>query len=221
MKRNVFADKASFVLRRMLREPGRRWVLRDFVTDPGISLGLAQAVLEAVESRGYGERTKKGARSFTILTNSDLLLSDWTKAYSFERNAMTTFYFSGSDVLRRIKTALKDLPYALTLHAGANFLTSWVQTDQVYLYLNPGVWDEALIKVRRLLGLRQLVSGGNFHIIRPFYKNSVFYNARDIQGIRVVSNLQLYLDLITFRPRGFEHAERLREFVKERGELLA
>jgi len=221
MKRNIFADRASLVVRRMLQEPGRRWVLRDFVGELGISLGLAQAVVEVVESRGYGERIKRGALSYSILTNPDLLLSDWVRAYSFERNIAKTFYFPGSDVLRRIKAALNGLPYGLTLHAGANLLTSWVQTDQVYVYLNLEQWSEALSRVRQLLGLRQLLSGGNIHIVRPFYKNSIFYNAREIRGICVVSNLQLYLDLFGFQPRGFEHAERLREVVKERGELLA
>jgi hypothetical protein len=221
VKRNIFADKASLVLRRMLREPGRRWVLRDFVGELGISLGLAQAVLEVVESRGCGERIKRGALSYTILTNPDLLLSDWVKAYSFDRNIMKTFYFSGSDVLKRIKAALNGLPYGLTLHTGANLLTSWVQTDQVYIYLNPERWTEILINIRQLLGLKELVRGGNIHIVRPFYNNSVFYNVREIRGIRVVSNLQLYLDLFGFQPRGFEHAERLKEIVKERGELLA
>lgn len=221
MKRNIFADKASLVLRRMLREPGRKWVLRDFVGELGISLGLAQAVLEVVESRGYGERIKRGALSYTILTNADLLLSDWVKAYSFERNIMKTFYFPGSDILKRIKAALNGLPYGLTLHSGANLLTSWVQTDQVYIYLNPEGWTEILTNIRQLLGLKELVRGGNIHIVRPFYKNSIFYNVREIRGIRVVSNLQLYLDLFGFQPRGFEHAQRLREIVQERGELLA
>jgi len=221
MKRNIFADKATLVLRRMLQEPGRRWVLRDFVKELGISLGLAQAVIEAVESRGYGERIRRGALSSTILTNPDLLLSDWARTYSFDRNSMKTFYFPGSDILKRIKAALHGLPYGLTLHAGANLLTSWVQTDQVYIYLDSEEWSEKHIQLRQLLGLRQLVSGENIHIVRPYYKNSIFYNAREIKGIRVVSNLQLYLDLFGSQPRGFEHATRLKEIVKERGELLA
>ena len=221
MKRNIFADKASLVLRTMLRDPGRRWVLRDFVGELGISLGLAQAVLEAAESRGYVERSRRGALSYTVLTNPDLLHSDWVKAYTFDRNLIKTFYFPGSDVLKRIKAALNGLPYGLTLHSGANLLTSWVQTDQVYIYLNPEQWTEILINVRQLLGLKELVRGGNIHIVRPFYKNSVLYNAREIKGIRVVSNLQLYLDLYGFRPRGLEHAQRLKEIVRERGELLA
>ena len=221
MRRNIFADKASLVLRRMLREPGRRWVLRDFVGEVGISLGLAQAVLEVVESRGYGERIKRGALSYTILTNPELLFSDWLKSYSFERNTVRTFYFPGSDPLKRIKAALNGLPYGLTLHSGANLLTSWVQTDQIYIYFYPEEWTDGLTRVRQMLGLRQLVSGGNIHIVRPFYKRSVFYNSREIRGLHVVSNLQLYLDLFGFQPRGFEHAQRLKEAVKERGELLA
>ena len=221
MKRNVFADKASLVLRRMLREPGRKWVLRDFVRELGISLGLAQAVLEVIESRGYGERIKKGPESYATLTNPALVISDWVKVYNFERNTVRTFYFPGTDVLKRIKAALNGLPYALTLHSGANLLTSWVQTDEVHSYLEDDRPSQLLTHVRQLLGLKELVRGGNIHVVQPFYKKSVLYNAREIRGIRVVSNLQLYLDLFSFKPRGFEHAKRLKEIVKERGEFLA
>ena len=221
MKRNVFADKASLVLRAMLHEPGRKWVLRDFVTEFDISLGLAQAVIETVRSRGYGEGIRRGPDSYAVLTNPDLLISDWLKAYSFEQNTVRTFYFPGGDVLKRIKAALIGLPYGLTLHSGANLLTSWVQTDDFHIYLEGERHAELLTHVRQLLGLRQLVRGGNIHIVQPFYKRSVFYKAKEIGGIQVVSNLQLYLDVHSFKPRGAEHAERLKEVVQERGELLA
>ncbi|OGD21856.1 MAG: hypothetical protein A2Y69_13375 [Candidatus Aminicenantes bacterium RBG_13_59_9] len=100
MRRNIFADKASLVLRRMLREPGRRWVVRDFVGTDGVSLGLAQNVLEAVETLGYAEKTRKGPASFTLLTNPELLIAEWVKAYSVSRNEIRTFYLpylSGRD----------------------------------------------------------------------------------------------------------------------------
>lgn len=221
MRRNIFADKASLVLRSMLREPGHRWVVRDFVGTDGVSLGLAQAVLETVEAMGYAERNKKGAASFTLLTNPDLVIAEWVKAYSFSRNDMRTFYFPFSDVIKRIKTALAGLPYAFTLHAGANFLTSWVKTEHAHLYLDDKACPDALLGLQERLGLKELVNGGNIHIIRPYYAHSVFFNNQKINGYPIVSKLQLYLDLYNFQPRGREHAERLKEMIKGRGGFLA
>jgi len=221
MKRNIFADKASLVLRRMLREPGRRWVVRDFVGTDGVSLGLAQAVLEAVEAMGCAERNKKGARSFTLLTNPELLIAEWVKAYSGSRNEIRTFYLPYPNVVRKMKNALAGLPYALTLHVGANFLTSWVKTEHVHLYLDDTAEPDLLLNVRQRLGLKELVNGGNVHIIRPYYAQSGFFNSQKTNGYPIVSKLQLYLDLYNYQPRGREHAERLKEIAAERGEPLA
>jgi hypothetical protein len=221
MKRNIFADKASLVLRRMLREPGRRWVVRDFVGTDGVSLGLAQAVLEAVEAMGCAERTRKGPASFTLLTNPELLIAEWVKAYSVSRNEIRTFYLPYPDAIKRIKNALAGLPYALTLHVGANFLTSWVKTEHVHLYLDDTAEPDLLLNVRQRLGLKELVNGGNVHFIRPYYAQSCFFNSQKINGYPIVSKLQLYLDLYNYQPRGREHAERLKEIAADRGEPLA
>jgi hypothetical protein len=221
MRRNIFADKASLVLRRMIREPGRRWVVRNFVGLDGVSQGLAQDVLEAVEAMGYAERTRKGRASFTLLTNPDMLIAEWVKAYSVSRNEIRTFYLPYPDAIKRIKNALVGLPYAFTLHAGANFLTSWVKTEHIHLYLDDTAEPDLFLNVRQRLGLKELVNGGNVHIIRPYYGHSVYFNSQKIKGYPIVSKLQLYIDLYNYQPRGREHAERLKAITSERGEFLA
>jgi predicted NodU family carbamoyl transferase len=44
--------------------------------------------------------------------------------------------------------------------------------------------------------------------------------AQTIKGYKVVSNLQLYLDLYNFKPRGREHAEYLKKAFEEKGKSL-
>jgi hypothetical protein len=53
-----------------------------------------------------------------------------------------------------------------------------------------------------------------------FRRNSAFHNAREIAAYRVVSNLQLYLDLYNFLPRGREHADYLKNVLQGRGEAI-
>lgn len=221
MKKNIFADKASIILRMMLQDTERKWVVRDFCGQPGTSIGMAQEVLEGMSVKGYVERVKKGPRSYTVLTNPERMIHDWLIRYSFESNETQLFYSSDSKILDKIKKHLNNKEYALTLHSGANMITSYVKTDNVYFYLRGNLREDGILKIRQKLDLKELKSGGNVYIISPYYKNSVFFNARKIGGFSVVSNLQLYLDLYNFQPRGREHAEHLKEIIYGTGKRLA
>ena len=218
--KNVFSDKATLVARKMLKDPKREWVVRDFTGSCGVSLGMAQNVLEAMAKKGYVERVKKGPDSYTILTNKDMLITDWLKEYQFELNTIDSYYSPDKEILNKIKDFLKEEQYALTLHTGANLITSFVKTEEVFIYLTLTNWDKDILDLRQKLELKELVRGGNFHIIRPYYKTSVFFNRQKIKGFSVASNLQLYLDLYNFQPRGREHAEYLKKLLEEKGRRL-
>jgi len=218
--KNIFADKASLVLRKMLKVPERQWVVRDFTGPEGISLGMSQEVLKAMEKKGYIERVKKGPDSYTILTNKDKLISDWVEEYSFDQNVIDTYYSANKNILSKFRKVLKENQYALTLHTGANLITSFVRTEDVFIYLNLKDWEKEILNIRQKLDLKELVRGGNIHLIHPFYKNSLFFNTQKIKDYNVVSNLQLYLDLYNFQPRGREQAEYLRNLLEEKGRNL-
>jgi len=218
--KNIFSDKATIIPRKMLQDPRKNWVVRNFTGPQGVSLGMAQSVLEAMAKKGYVERIKKGPDSYTVLTNKEMLIEDWLNEYEFELNTIDSYYSPDKKILESIKDVLKHEQYALTLHTGANLLTSFVRTDEIYLYLKLMDWNREILDLRQKLELKELVRGGNFHIVRPHYKNSVFFNRQKIKGFAVVSNLQLYLDLYHFQPRGREHAEYFVKLLKEKGKSL-
>ncbi len=191
-------DRDHFLNKRvtiMIQEPERKWVVRDFTGPEGVSLGMSQEVLKAIEEKGYVERVKKGPSSYTILTNKDKLISDWLKEYIFDLNIIDTYYTPDKDILEKIKRVLKEDKYALTLHTGANLITSFVRTEEIFIYMNLQDWEKDILDIRQKLELKELVRGGNIHLIFPFYKNSIFFNTQKIKGYTVVSNFQLYLDL--------------------------
>ena len=218
--KNIFADKASLVLRKMLQSPERRWVVRDFTGPVGVSLGMSQEVLKAMEKKGYIERVKKGPNSYTLLTNQEKLISDWLEEYSFDQNVIDTYYSANKNILNKFRKVLKENQYALTLHTGANLITSFVRTEEIFIYMNLKDREKDILNIRKKLNLKELVRGGNIHLIHPFYKNSVFFNTQKIKGYTVVSNLQLYLDLYNFQPRGREQAEYLKNLLEEKGRKL-
>lgn len=215
--KNIFGDKATLILRKMLKGQQKQWVVRDFTGPAGVSLGMAQAILEAMAMKGYAERTKRGPDSYTILTNKDMLIADWLKEYRFDLNVIDSYYSPDKDILKKFKDYFKEEQYALTLHTGANLITSFVKTEDIFIYMER---DKDIADLRQRLGLRQLVKGGNIHLIRPYYKISAFFNPQKIKGFTVASNLQLYLDLYNFQPRGKEHAEYLKKLIEEEGRQL-
>ena len=218
--KNIFADKASLVLRKMLQNPERKWVVRDFTGPGGVSLGMSQEVLKAMEKKGYIERVKKGPNSYTILTNKEKLISDWLEEYSFDQNVIDTYYSANKNILNKFRKVLKENQYALTLHTGANLITSFVRTEEIFIYMNLKEWEKDILDIRQKLDLKELVRGGNIHLIHPFYKNSAFFNTQKIKGYTVISNLQLYLDLYNFQPRGREQAEYLKNLLEEKRRKL-
>lgn len=223
---SIFTDKTTIILRKMLKNPNSKWVIQDFIKAKdkafGIGQGRVQNVLNEMERLGYIEREKRGAKSKTVLINSERLLENWVKAYRFEYNTITSYYSQDKKILKNIREFFKkhEDKYALTLHTAANLGTSFVKTDDIYLYLEANISKEDLLDLRQRLDLKQLVQGGNIHVIRPYYKHSVFFNARTIKGYRTVSNLQAYLDLYNFQPRGREHAEYLKKLLKDKGKHL-
>ncbi|MBU4348755.1 type IV toxin-antitoxin system AbiEi family antitoxin, partial [bacterium] len=140
--------------------------------------------------------------------------------YHFNLNTIDTYYSSDKNILNKFKRVLKEDQYALTLHAGANLITSFVKTEDIFIYINSKDWEKDILDIRQKLELKELVRGGNIHLIHPFYKNSVSFNTQKIKGYTVVSNLQLYLDLYNFQPRGREQAEHLRNLLEEKGRNL-
>ena len=127
------------------------------------------------------------------------------------------FELKAGEEIKKLREYLKNKEYALTLHSGANLTTSYVATDHVHLYFKSSNWEKDILDLRQNLDLKELVSGGNVHIVKPYYKNSVFFGIQSINGFKVASNLQLYLDLYNFKPRGIEHAEQLKKTLAEKG----
>lgn len=218
--KNIFADKASTVLRMMLQEPGKKWVVRDFESTGLLSIGMTQEVLQSLEFEGYIDRMRKGPKSYSVLTKPEKLIEDWLKWYYFEKNTIESYYSPDKNILRKLKKVLNKDEYALTLHTGANLITSFVKTTDIYMYIKTEDWDNCILNIRQKLGLKELVRGGNIYFVDPFYHNSIFNGIQTIKGFSVVSNLQLFLDLYHFQPRGREHAEYLNNLLKIRGEEL-
>jgi len=115
----------------------------------------------------------------------------------------------GPDVVEAAFVGVADrlrARYALTLFAGARHRAPFVRHPAVHAYVegDPG-------SIAQELDVRPNDSG-NLVLIRP-RDEGVFFGAQDCDGVRVASDVQLYVDLSSFEARGREQAEHLLDVV--------
>ncbi len=162
-----------------------------------------------IENRGYIKRV----HSKLSLRSLDGILEDWVRSYNFKKNQLSGNFCmaqSVDDVLHHLRglELPKDVQYALSVQAGASLVAPYSNFKEVHVYAKEAK-DAGRLEKR--MNLKPVAQGGNLVIMRPYYRNSVFYNSRIVDGLRVVSDIQLYLDLHGYPLRGLEQAEYLME----------
>lgn len=215
---NPFSDKASLAVRILLRTPERAWGIREIADEVGISIGLVSMVSTELIRRGYAEEQPDGVR----LRDPVHLLLNWLSVVSWTKDRVLSFevpYTAEERIEVAVPVVAKHTegPVALTQLAGLDRFAPHVQHhDQVHLYVAPGSWDAAISIVQEELYGERAPGGGNFHLVLPHAKVSTFYDLREIDGVPVVSPVQLFLDLADFPLRGSEGAQMLLRTVLAR-----
>ena len=155
-----------------------------------------------------------------MLRSPEKLLSTWTTAYRFNRNPQAEFFSSDDRILGKLRDCLdKDkISYALTLFSGATLVAPHIvdQGHALYLGITAPHIEKFLWKLQSRLYLIPPKAGGNLRFVLPFYRSSVFRDVQILKGFKVVSNLQLYLDLAGHPPLGPDQAEWIKARLKER-----
>ncbi len=208
----LFSDKASLVVRAVLERVSQPHGVRELSRQLRVSPAWTSQVLSALVKARYAARANRE----TYVSRPSELLRDWAESYDFlRRNDVYPFFCESptpQDLIARIASleSTAIMKYALTLHAGASLVAPFAEFHEVHVYVDPSVrrsdterlWMEAL-------DLEKVDRGGNIYLVRPYYKQSVFYGVRQVNGVSVVSDIQLYVDLYNFPMRGREQAEHL------------
>lgn len=203
--RSIFSPKASRVVRVMLTNPGRSWQVQELAREAQVSLGLTSRTKERLLNLEYALEKDNGL----TLSRPGELLQQWANDYSFRRNRVYD-YFSLDDIKtleRRLSQYCerRSIPYALTLFSGAALVAPYARYTRGFAYVGNNIQE-----IADSLGLKQVSSGPNFSILEP-YDAGVFYGSMEIDSMNVVSDVQLYLDLVGFKGRGEESAKFLFE----------
>lgn len=206
--RGIFSDKASLLLREMLLESRFRGV-RDLAASLGLDPGYVSRLIKELECAGH--LLRKDGR-FKLMAKKSLL-EDWAHIYDFRRNQESLFFCpeeSPQKIIKKLEEVhfAEDADYALTCQAGAFLVSPHARFDRVHIY----VPDHSSIDIFvAALSLVEAPQGANLVLLDPYYRYSFKWRSRQVRNLRVVSDLQLYLDLFSYPLRGIEQAEFLYE----------
>jgi len=203
--KSIFYSKSTRVLRVLLSEPARNWRLQELASEAQVSIGLASNVRRRLID--YDLVILDDEKAGFKLKDPQRLLKEWAKNYSYRDNDVTNFYSLDKTQVIEDKVAdyckEEEIKYAFTLTSGANLAAPFLRYNRVFFYT-----DSVIDPIAEVLGWKEVSSGSNISVLKP-YDEGVFYGQQLIKKKKVVSDLQLYLDLQSYEQRGQEAAEYL------------
>ncbi len=207
--KSIFAPKSTRALRVLLCNPKKNWFVKDLAREANISIGQASNLKKRLlEYELIEEVGDKKVMKFR-LSSPEALLNKWAENYSYLSNKIKNYY--SLDDVKTIEGKLveyfkaKQIPYAFTLTSGASLVAPSLRYKRVFVYVGGKIERAA-----QELGLKEVSSGPNVSLLEP-YDEGAFYGVQEIGGVKVVSDIQLYLDLQSYKERGEEAARFILE----------
>jgi hypothetical protein len=205
--RSLYSMKSSktiMILRVLLNEPGRIWKTEELVSESESSLGQVSNVRKKLEEREWVLSVKGGFQ----LVEPVKLLTEWAENYQSKFNEFRDFY--SLDSIQTIETKLvnycadEGFNYALTEFSGGARYSPAVRYQKVTAFIYRNYTD----RIASALSWKEVKTGANIRLYIP-YDDGYFYRTRIIDGAKVASPLQVYLDLKALSGRGDEASEAI------------
>jgi hypothetical protein len=206
---SLYSPKAERILRVLLTYPYRPWKTLTLADEAQVSPGMITHVRRKLDEEEWIESNPEGFQLIQPAT----LLQDWAENYSFRKSITLDCYSikNLAEVEKEIAEACDALSirYALTSFSASNRLAPMVRHPRVTAYI-----DQSTNRLAEKLSMKPVESGANVALVRP-YDAGVFWNAQEVEGIKIATPIQVYLDLVNNRGRGEEAATFLYREVIE------
>ena len=205
----LFSPKSSRITRVLLFDVNRWWQVQEIAVEAEISIGLVSRLKQKLlEEELVVEQDRR------LKAKSPKRLIDvWVENYKYKRNLVKEYY-SLDDVPKAEKRIAdycnqRNIPCALGLFSAASRVAPSVRMNKSFVFV-----DANLDEVAGALNFKPVPSGSNVVLLKP-YDAGVFYKNRDFDGLKVVSDVQIYIDLKSYRGRGEEAADFLMQYLLE------
>jgi hypothetical protein len=140
------------------------------------------------------------------------LLKRWATVNNFVANTRFIDYcaLEDSDFVGKLN-GLNAEDYAITGLLAALFVAPWVRTNKAHIYVRTELDAKRLVSKLDLVPIER-VGNLRFSIAKS---SGVFYGARGIESLKIVSDIQLYVDLLDYPARGAQAASMVCEVIKK------
>ncbi len=208
--RNIFVGKSARIVRSMLTDRERVWTQAEIVRRTGASSGLVSRIIQHLTSQGFVE--KMTAREFRLRDWLGLL-DFWADSDRLPKRVRSTLYagFLGSpqELAQRIQkwAASEKVRLAFTQWSAAWTRHPYTEPAVCSAYMDRPLGSVAL----DALGLRPVTDGGKLRLHTPD-DEGLFMETQEHGGLTLVSDAQIYLDLLKMGLRGPDAASALRDW---------
>jgi hypothetical protein len=200
--KSIFSPKSTRALRILLLNLKKSWQVIELAKEAKLSLGQTSNIKKRLLDFEWIQETDDG--KFRV-SDPERLLNNWSENYSYRKNKIYSYYSldKQEDFEKRLTDFLdqNDIRYAFTLTSGAARVAPLLRSKRIFVYIEKNIED-----VARELNLKTVPSGANVVFLEP-YDEGVFYGCQKINGEKIVSDVQLYLDLKSYKERGEEAAD--------------
>jgi len=205
---SLFTPRATRMLRVLLNAPHKIWKVAELAGVARVSLGWASALRQKLAAKEWASLEADGFR----ITRPDAVLDAWAGADDWEKRTRIEEYsvpfLDPEELAAKLQNALRDDPPVFT-----QWFAGWLRHPHTtpvivsaYVRQFP---SEA--EIARFAG-RRVSEGGRLRLIVP-KDEGVFDVTQAVQGFALVSDAQIYVDLLRAGQRGEEQAGELRKWA--------
>ncbi|MBI4453842.1 hypothetical protein HY636_04325 [Candidatus Woesearchaeota archaeon] len=191
------------IIRVLLNYKNKGFTTRELAKEANVSVGLTVKLLSSLAATGYIVKKPK------IKLTSFKLLNAW--AYTTSIKEISQLSFSAAErpeyLFKKISliAAQNNLNYAFTLYSATEFVSPFVVPNTLDFYIlnsDKEKWETSLVK-------HNIFPAEKGNITVYLVDKDYFYNLLEINGNKIISLPQLYVDLFSLGGRGEEAAQQL------------
>lgn len=199
-----FVGKGAMLPRLFFNQPQRIWTLGELANAAVMTKPYASIILHRMMDNGYVRQEDDGY----LMVNPEKMLDDWLAVYRFNRYVRRQMFAASFETLKCGLHIVAESLNGQNVHfgfmgsSGAYLRAPYMETRTVMAYVEqiPG----------NLPGLFPVESDGNVILYIP-QNVGFFFGENEVDGLPVVSDVQLYLDLKRMPGRHADQADYLRD----------